>query len=118
MIFIFLKNKLISCDTIIPFALEIKEKVGTVVQTEKIWRAVGCEKCNQTGYRGRVGIFEAVLMDASIEALLDTIPSEREIREVAKKQGILNMREDGIEKILAGLTSFDEVERVVDLERE
>lgn len=103
---------------IIEVAILIKEKVGTVVQTEKIWRAVGCEKCNQTGYRGRVGIFEAVLMDASIEALLDTIPSEREIREVAKKQGILNMREDGIEKILAGLTSFDEVERVVDLERE
>ena len=99
-------------------SLSIKEKVGTVVQTEKIWRAVGCEKCNNTGYKGRVGIFEAVLMDAGIEALLDTIPSEREIRDVAKKQGILNMREDGIEKILAGATSFDEVERVVDLESE
>ncbi len=99
-------------------AVLIKEKVGTDVQKEKIWRAVGCEKCNNTGYRGRVGIFEAVLMTADIEALLDTIPSEREIREVASKQGILNMREDGIEKILAGTTSFDEVERVVDLERE
>lgn len=95
----------------------IKEKVGTDVQTEKVWRAVGCEKCNG-GYKGRVGIFEAVIMDAEIEKLLDTIPSEREVREVAKKQGILTMREDGIEKILAGTTSFDEVERVVDLERE
>lgn len=99
-------------------ALLIKEKTGAIVQTEKVWRAVGCEKCNKTGYKGRVGVFEAVLMDADIEALLDTIPSEREIREVAKKQGILNMREDGIEKILAGVTSFDEVERVVDLEKE
>ena len=99
-------------------AILIKEKVGETVQTEKIWRAVGCEKCNNTGYKGRVGVFEAVLMTADIEALLDTIPSEREIREVAAKQGILNMREDGIEKILAGLTSFDEVERVVDLEKE
>lgn len=96
----------------------IKEKTELVVQTEKIWRAVGCEKCNNTGYRGRVGLFEAVLMDADVEALLDGIPSEREIREVAKKQGILNMREDGIEKILAGITSFDEVARVVDLEKE
>ncbi len=103
---------------ILEIAILIKEKVGAVVQTEKLWRAVGCEKCNNTGYRGRVGIFEAVLMTAEIEALLDTIPSEREIREVAKKQGILSMREDGIEKILAGLTSFDEVERVVDLEKE
>lgn len=96
----------------------IKEKVGDAVQTKKIWRAVGCEKCNNTGYKGRVGIFEAVLMTAEIEALLDTIPSEREIRTIASKQGLLNMREDGIEKILAGATSFDEVERVVDLERE
>jgi len=99
-------------------AVLIKEKVGTAVQTEKVWRAVGCPKCNNTGYKGRIGVFEAVLITSEIEELLDTIPSEREIREVAKKQGILNMREDGIEKILAGLTSFDEVERVVDLERE
>lgn len=99
-------------------ALIIKEKVGEEVQTKKLWRGVGCKACNNTGYRGRVGVFEAVMMTAEIEALLDTIPSEREIREIAKKQGILNMREDGIEKILAGLTSFDEVERVVDLENE
>jgi len=96
----------------------IKEKVGGDVQTKKVWRGGGCVKCNNTGYRGRVGIFEAVLMTAEIEALLDAIPSEREIREIAKKQGLLNMREDGIEKILAGLTSFDDVERVVDLESE
>lgn len=99
-------------------AILIKEKVGEDVQTKKVWRAVGCVKCNNTGYKGRVGIFEAVLMTAEIEALLDAIPSEREIREIAKKQGLLNMREDGIEKILAGATAFDEVERVVDLERE
>jgi len=98
-------------------AIAIKEKTSTEVQTKKIWRAVGCEECNNTGYKGRVGIFEAVLMDANIEGLLDTIPSEREVRTEAAKQGILNMREDGIEKILAGTTAFDEVERVVDLER-
>lgn len=98
--------------------LLIKEKTGEVMQTEKIWRAVGCPVCYNTGYKGRVGVFEAVLMDENIEALLDTIPSEREIREAAKKQGILSMREDGIQKVLAGITAFDEVERVVDLEKE
>lgn len=99
-------------------AVLIKEKVDETVQTKKLWRAVGCKECNNTGYKGRVGVFEAVMMTAEIEALLDTIPSEREIREIAKKQGILSMREDGIEKILAGATSFEEVERVVDLEKE
>ncbi|MGB2580713.1 MAG: GspE/PulE family protein [Minisyncoccia bacterium] len=98
-------------------AVIIKEKVGADVQTKKLWRAVGCSKCN-LGYKGRVGVFEAVLMTSEIEALLDAIPSEREIRNIAAKQGLLTMREDGIEKILAGATSFDEVERVVDLEKE
>ncbi len=97
-------------------AIKIKEKVGETVQTKKVWRAVGCAKCNNTGYKGRVGIFEAVLINEEIEALLGGIPSEREISKVAAKQGLLNMREDGIEKILAGATSFDEVGRVVDLE--
>ena len=99
-------------------AVIIKEKTGEAVQTEKVWRVAGCSACNKTGFKGRVGIFEAIIMDESIEALLDTIPSEREIQEVAKKQGILTMREDGIEKILAGVTSFEEVERVVDLRKE
>lgn len=99
-------------------ALTIKEKNGASIQTEHVWRAVGCSACNNTGFKGRVGVFEAVLMTPEIEALLDTIPSEREIREIAKKQGILSMREDGIQKITNGVTSFDEVERVVDLAKE
>ncbi|MEK7460488.1 MAG: GspE/PulE family protein [Patescibacteria group bacterium] len=99
-------------------ALSIEHKTGTKIQSQKIWRPIGCEKCNNTGYRGRVGIFEVVLMDADIEALLDGVPSEREVREAAKKQKMLNLREDGIEKITSGITSFDEVARVVDLDRE
>ncbi len=95
----------------------IKEKTGTIIQTEKIWKPVGCSACNNTGFKGRVGIFEAIVMNEDIEALLDSVPSEREIRDIAKKQGLLNMREDGIEKIAGGITSFDEVARVVDLEQ-
>jgi type IV pilus assembly protein PilB len=95
--------------------VRIQKKVGTVVQTKKVWRAVGCTKCNNTGYRGRVGIFEAILMTAEVEALLDGIPGEREITKAAESQNILSMQEDGIEKIMAGATSFDEVSRVVDL---
>lgn len=97
------------------FASRIKLKTGTEVQTTKVWRAVGCAKCNETGYKGRVGIFEAILMTEEIEKLLDTIPSEREIQKAAEGQNILTMQEDGVEKILAGATSFDEVTRVVDL---
>lgn len=87
------------------------------VNTEKVWEAVGCDKCN-AGYKGRIGIYEAILTDESIERVVLQNPSEREIRESASPQGILTMRQDGIIKILSGITSFDELGRVLDLEGE
>lgn len=80
-----------------------------------LYKAVGCDVCNNTGYKGRVGIFEAISMDADIEKTLITNPSEREIAQAAKKQGIPSLREDAILKVLEGLTSYEEVSRVVDL---
>ena len=81
----------------------------------KLSGAVGCEKCSMTGYQGRIGIFEAVKTDEAIEKIIPQNPSEREIKRVAKTQGILSMRQDGIVKILNGITSFEEVQSVVDL---
>ncbi len=76
----------------------------------------GCEVCGSRGYKGRVGIFEAIFMDAAIEELLRTKPSEREIAHAAKPQGIPTMQQDGVLKILKGITSLDELTRVIDLE--
>ena len=84
----------------------------------KIFSAVGCEKCNMTGYKGRMGIFEAIKTDEEIEKIMPENPSEREIKKVASHQGILSMRQDGIVKILNGITSFEEVKSVVDLNEE
>ncbi|MCX6757503.1 MAG: GspE/PulE family protein [Candidatus Nomurabacteria bacterium] len=81
----------------------------------KLFKAVGCEKCNMTGYKGRMGIFEAIRTDESIEKIMPANPSEREIKKVAALQGILSMRQDGVIKILNGITSIDEVRSVVDL---
>jgi len=81
----------------------------------KLFGPVGCDKCNMTGYSGRIGIFEAVKTDEAIEKIMPQNPSEREIKRVAKSQGILSMRQDGIVKILSGTTSFEEVQSVVDL---
>lgn len=77
---------------------------------------VGCKECNFTGYKGRIGIFDAVIMDETIEQLLKENPSEREIQEVAKNQGILNMKQDGIIKVLNGDTSLVELRRIIELE--
>jgi type IV pilus assembly protein PilB len=80
-----------------------------------VFKAVGCENCSGSGYKGRIGIFEAVAMTAEIEKTLITNPSEREIVAAAKNQEIPSLREDAIIKTLEGITSFDEVSHVVDL---
>ena len=77
--------------------------------------AGGCSRCGETGYKGRIGVFEAIIMDEAIENALEKHPSEREIEKLAKPQKIPSLREDGILKVLAGQTSFEELNRVVDL---
>ncbi len=84
----------------------------------EIFEAVGCDKCNKTGYKGRVGIFEAIITDEAMENLIPQNPSEHEIKKVSERQGILDMKEDGVLKILNGTTSIEEVKSVVDLEEE
>ena len=84
----------------------------------KMFAAVGCEKCNMIGYKGRIGIFEAIKTDEAIENIIPENPSEREIKKVASHQGILSMRQDGVVKILNGITSIEEVKSVVDLNEE
>jgi type IV pilus assembly protein PilB len=81
----------------------------------KIFESVGCDKCNHTGYYGQMGIFEAIYNDAEIEKIIPQNPSEREIKKIASHQGTLNMREDGIVKVLKGITSLEEVGGAVDL---
>lgn len=91
---------------------------GVDMSAMKIYEAVGCGECNNTGYKGRIGIFEAIHNDAAIEAIIPKNPSEREIKEVAANQGSLDMKEDGIVKVLKGITSYSEVGSVVDFYEE
>jgi type IV pilus assembly protein PilB len=87
----------------------------TDIQREKIWMPVGCSKCSGLGYKGRIGIYEAILVDDSIEKAIITNPSERDIRQAAVSQNMLTLEADGILKVLKGVTSLHELERVVDL---
>ncbi len=85
------------------------------VQQEKVWAPVGCPECNGLGYKGRVGVYEAILVDAKIEEAVIINPSERDIREAAKPQQLLTLAQDGVLKALKGITTLDELDRVVDL---
>lgn len=84
--------------------------------TTNLYEPVGCKECNGMGYKGRIAVYEAVLSDALVEEVLQTNPSEREIKAAAQKQGILDMAQDGVLKILRGITTVEELERVVNLE--
>ncbi|KKT20745.1 MAG: hypothetical protein UW04_C0023G0007 [Parcubacteria group bacterium GW2011_GWB1_43_8] len=80
-----------------------------------VWKAKGCNFCNNLGYKGRIGIYEAILIDEEVEPLILLNPTETEILKKSEKQGILNMKQDGILKVLNGITSLDELERVIEL---
>lgn len=84
----------------------------------KLWDKTGCEKCNMTGFLGQIGVFEAIRTDENIERAIVENPSERKIKKIASTQGILSMREDGIAKVLRGVTSLEELSGVVDLGEE
>ena len=85
------------------------------VQREKVWEAVGCPECNNSGYNDRLNIFEAILANDKIEKAVIENPSERDIEIASRDQGLLNLVEDGFLKILSGQTSLEELRRVVDL---
>ncbi|MEK7576282.1 MAG: GspE/PulE family protein, partial [Patescibacteria group bacterium] len=82
----------------------------------KIFVPTGCDVCSHTGYKGRIGIFEAFLIDDEIERLILKNPSEAEVRAIALKQGMCTLIQDGMLKIIAGQTTFDELERIAGLE--
>ena len=101
----------------------IKKVIGTFPKNKSkpdtqeifVWRAKGCKFCNNLGYKGRIGIYEAILIDDEVEPLILLNPTETEILKKSEKQGILNMKQDGILKVLDGITSLDELERVIEL---
>ena len=75
----------------------------------KIRKAKGCKDCNNTGYRGRVGIFEAFLIDDEMEKFILTSPSIAALKEKAIKKGMVTMHQDGLIKVLEGVTTIEEV---------
>ncbi len=77
----------------------------------KIWKTKGCKKCNNSGFSGRIGLFEVLSMTAQLVDIIAKKPSEEEILKEAKRQGMVTMRQDGILKVLNGVTTIEEVIR-------
>jgi type II secretory ATPase GspE/PulE/Tfp pilus assembly ATPase PilB-like protein len=83
--------------------------------TGDIYRASGCEHCDNTGYRGRVAIMELFKMNGDIDELIARRATGREIREAARRTGFRTLAEDAVSRVLNGQTSLDEISRIVDL---
>jgi type II secretory ATPase GspE/PulE/Tfp pilus assembly ATPase PilB-like protein len=78
----------------------------------------GCEACNFTGYKGRQGLFEAFLVDSEMEKFILTNPPVSSIRDLAIKKGMITMYQSGLIDIISGITTFEEVARVVEMDEE
>jgi type IV pilus assembly protein PilB len=103
----------------IPFtpSAEIIEELGFEPGKEyKFFHGKGCKICRGTGYKGRTGIFEILLIDDQVRELILKKASADQIKQAAIKAGMRTLREDGLQKVLEGITTIDEVLRVTQLD--
>jgi type IV pilus assembly protein PilB len=92
---------------------EVLHEAGLPEGTE-LFRPVGCNECSGTGYRGRIALVELMLVSEEIERLAVERSSSEDIRKVAIEQGMRSLRDDGLQKAVAGVTSLEEVLRIVE----
>ena len=79
------------------------------VREAQVLKPIGCEQCRRTGYKGRTGIFEIFVIDDEIRHTINRLSSTLRLRQRARELGMRTLREDGVRKVLAGLTSAEEV---------
>ena len=96
---------------------ELAGRVGTFAEPVTWYRPVGCSRCHRTGYRGRTGVFEVLTVGPEVRrAVLRRAPTS-EIAEIAVREGMRTLRDDCLSKVMAGLTSVEELLRVIEIER-
>ena len=78
----------------------------------KFYNPKGCKHCDGTGYKGRTGIFELLVVSEAAKKLVLTKASSSSIEELARKEGMITLWEDGLEKVKAGITTVEEVAKV------
>jgi type II secretory ATPase GspE/PulE/Tfp pilus assembly ATPase PilB-like protein len=84
-------------------------------QPPVLYRASGCQLCDYQGYRGRIAIMEILRMDDDLDDLIVRRATHREIRLAAADKGFRTLADDGVRRVVEGVTSLDEVARVIDL---
>jgi len=114
-----LVRKLCSCHTLKPATPEFKARLAQLGMSnppKQVAVSNGCEKCSQTGYAGRIGIYELLRLEDSIRLLIRANGSIEQIRNAAKANGMRIMQEDALDKIRSGVTTLEEILRIVPME--
>ena len=89
------------------------EKAG--VQTDQIFRGAGCDDCRGSGYAGRVGIYELLVIEERFREMINKDPSAGSLRRAFHEGGRRSLFDDGIVKVKQGLTTIEEVLRVTEV---
>jgi type II secretory ATPase GspE/PulE/Tfp pilus assembly ATPase PilB-like protein len=85
---------------------------GIVLKADLVYRAKGCEECNNTGYRGRIVVGETLVVDDAIRRMIGVGSIDKDIKDAARKNGMITIFESGLKMVENGFTSFEEVGRV------
>lgn len=94
-------------ETTDPEMREFMETHG--MDPDNIWKGKGCSICRNTGYKGRIGVYELLVLDDVARDLIVRNPNVTELRRICKERGMVTLREDGLQKAAAGLTTVEEV---------
>jgi type II secretory ATPase GspE/PulE/Tfp pilus assembly ATPase PilB-like protein len=96
----------------LPKLVKTKAKVKNITKTLKIPMARGCALCNNSGYSGRTGIYEFFQIDDEMENFIVKSPTIADLNKKAKEKGMATVKQDGFIKIINGITTIEEIERV------
>jgi type IV pilus assembly protein PilB len=114
-----LLRKLCSCHVVQPATPDFQARLvqaGMLKPPVTMAVPIGCEKCDQTGYKGRIGIYELLRFDDSIRAVIRTSGNMDRIREISRSNGMRSMQDDAMEKLRSGMTTLEEILRVIPIE--
>jgi type IV pilus assembly protein PilB len=84
------------------------------LSAEQTFKGKGCDRCRKTGYTGRLGIYELMVMDDAMRDIVTRNPDVNQLRKLAREKGLVTLRQDGFEKVLKGMTTVDEILRVTE----
>jgi len=91
---------------------ELSECTGEAPEDVHAWEGKGCLECDNTGYRGRVAVYEFFLLDEEIQDLVAASAGSTALRKAAIERGMRVLRQDGMEKVAQGQTTLEEVQRI------